>query len=133
MNLRPRVRTRVGITQKNMIEHSRLILFVLADSFRPRKYSKRFNLRRICMLFEPVNMMYIYQFKKQLKCTETSRNNRMLKSLTECSNGTIQICLFEVDTTNQLKNITTSCSNGIWRDMFRLRSVLVLSNVVIKN
>jgi hypothetical protein len=62
MNLRPRVRTRVGITQKNTIEPNKYILFVLVGSFRPIKNTKRFNLYHIRMLFEPVNMMSIYQF-----------------------------------------------------------------------
>jgi len=58
MNLSPRVRTRVGITK---IQH-RLTLFVLVGSFRPRKNAKKFNLHHIWMLFEQMNMMYIYQF-----------------------------------------------------------------------
>jgi hypothetical protein len=42
-----------------------------------------------------------------------------------------KIAHFGVDTTIELKNITTSDNNGIWRDMLRLSSVTLFTDVVV--
>jgi hypothetical protein len=40
-------------------------------------------------------------------------------------------CPFRFNSTIELQNITIFDNNGIWRDMFQLTRVLVLSDVVV--
>jgi hypothetical protein len=55
-------------------------------------------------------------------------SNRSLNAIVAQSKN----CPFGVNTTIELKHIeTTSHKNGIWRGMFRLRGVSVLSDVVV--
>jgi hypothetical protein len=61
-------------------------------------------------------------------CTPTKSN--LYRSLNE-TEAQSENCPFEVDTTIEPKNITTSDNNGIWRCMSRLRRVPVLSDVVV--
>jgi hypothetical protein len=61
-------------------------------------------------------------------CTPTKSNLYCSRNATVAQS---KHCPFGVDTTTEAKNITTSDNNGIWRCMSRLRSVPVLSDVVI--